>query len=61
MLERWRTTLSSVFLMGIQVITIFRSIQMTKAKPPLHVHMELTLIVECLLDYVMLQLLSKDA
>jgi hypothetical protein len=34
---------------------------MTKAKPPLHVHMELMLIVEYLLDYVMLQLLFKDA
>ena len=32
---------------------------MTKAKPPLHVYMELMLIVECLLDYVMLQLLFK--
>jgi hypothetical protein len=27
--------------------------QMIKAKPLLHVHMELMLIVECLLDYVM--------
>ena len=32
-----------------------------QSKPLLHVHMELMLIVECLLDYVMLQLLSKDA
>ena len=47
--------------MGIQVITKYQSILMTKAKPPLHVHMELMLIVECLLDYVMLQLLFKDA
>jgi hypothetical protein len=57
----WQTALSFVFLMGIQVIIRFRSIQMTKAKPPLHVHMELMLIIECLLDYVMLQLLFKDA
>jgi hypothetical protein len=47
--------------MGIQDITKFQSTQMTKAKPPLHVHMELMLIEECLLDYVMLQLLFKDA
>ena len=32
-----------------------------KAKPLLHVHMELMLIIECLLDYVMLRLLSKHA
>jgi hypothetical protein len=57
----WQTTLSSVFLMGIQVITRFRSIQMTKAKPPLHVYMEPMLIVEYLLNYVMLQLLFQDA
>ena len=47
--------------MGIRVITKYQSIEMTKAKPPLHVHMELMLTVECLLDYVMLQLLFKDA
>jgi hypothetical protein len=35
--------------------------QMTKAKPLLHVHTELMLTVECLLDYVTLQLLFKDA
>jgi hypothetical protein len=34
----WQTTLSFVFLMGIQVITRFQSTQMTNAKPPLHVH-----------------------
>jgi len=34
---------------------------MIKAKPHLHVPMELELIVECLLDYVMHPLLSKDA
>ena len=45
---------SCISLMGIQVITRFRSIQMTKAKPPLHVHMELMLTVEYLLDYGML-------
>jgi hypothetical protein len=32
-----------------------------QSKTILHVHMELMLIVECLLDYVMLQLLFKDA
>jgi hypothetical protein len=36
-------------------------IHMRKAKSPLLVHMKLMLIVECLLDYVMLQLLFKDA
>jgi hypothetical protein len=34
---------------------------MIKAKPYLHVHMKLMLIVECLLDFVMLQLIFKDA
>jgi hypothetical protein len=57
----WQSTLSFIFLMGIQVITIFRSTQMTKAKQLLHVYMELMLIVEYLLDYVILQLLFKDA
>ena len=61
MLERLENHSFSVFLMGIEVITRYRSIQMTKAKPPLHVHMELMLTIECLLDYVMLQLLFKDA
>ena len=32
----WRITLSFVSLMGIQVITRYQFIQMTKAKPPLH-------------------------
>jgi hypothetical protein len=50
----WQITLSFIFLMGIQVITKYRSILMIKTKPHLHVHMELMLIVECLLDYVML-------
>jgi hypothetical protein len=44
----WQTTLSFVFLMGIQVITRFQSTQMTNAKPSLHVHVEHMLIVECL-------------
>ena len=61
MLERLANHSFSVSLMGIQIITRSRFIQMTKAKPPLHIHMELMLIVECLLDYVMLQLVSKDA
>jgi len=34
---------------------------MIKAKPLLHVPMELMLIEECLFGYVMLQLLFKDA
>jgi len=34
---------------------------MIKAKPFLHVPMELMLIEECLLGFVMLQLLSKGA
>ena len=55
----WRTTLSFVSLMDIQVIIKYQSILMTKAKLPLHVHMELMLIVEYLLDYVMLQLLTS--
>ena len=68
--SNWQITLSFVSLMGIQFIMRYRSIQMTKAKPPLHVHMKLMLIVECLffegtveclLDYAMLQLLFKDA
>jgi hypothetical protein len=49
------------FLMGILDITRFRSILMIRAKPLLHVLMELMLIVEFLLDYVMHQLLFKDA
>ena len=61
MLERLVNHSFSVFLMGIQVTTRFQFIQMTKAKPLLHVHMELILFIECLLDYVMLQLLFKDA
>jgi hypothetical protein len=47
--------------MGVLDITKYQSILMTKAKPLSHVHMELMLIVEYLLDCVMLQLLSKDA
>jgi hypothetical protein len=47
--------------MGIQDITKSQPILMTKAKPLLHVQMELMLTVECILDYVMLQLLFKDA
>jgi hypothetical protein len=47
--------------MGIQDMTKFQSTKMTKAKPLLHVHIELLLIEECLLDYVMPQLLFKDA
>jgi hypothetical protein len=46
MLERLANHFLLCFLMGIQVITRFRSIQMTKAKPPLHVHMAPMLIVE---------------
>jgi hypothetical protein len=49
------------FLMVIQDITKFQSTLMIKAKPLLHVHTKLMLIVEYLLDYVMLQLLFKDA
>ena len=61
MLERLANHSFFCFLDGIQVITRYRSIQMTKTKPPLHVHIELLLTVECLLGYVMLQLLFKDA
>ena len=60
MLERLANHSFLYFLMGILDITRSRSIPMTKVKPLLHVHMELMLIVECLLDCVMLQLLSKD-
>jgi hypothetical protein len=47
--------------MDIQGIIRSQSIPMIKAKPLLHAHMELMLIVECLLGYVMHQLLFKDA
>jgi hypothetical protein len=40
--------------MVIRDITKFQSTLMIKTKPLLHVHMELMLIVEYLLDYVML-------
>ena len=43
MLERLANHSFSVSLMGFQVIIRFRYIKMTKAKPPLHVHMELML------------------
>ena len=39
----------------------YHQIPMIKAKPLLHAHMELMLTVECLLGYVMHQLLFKDA
>jgi hypothetical protein len=47
----------------MDILGIIRSlsISMIKAKLVLHVHMELMLIVEYLLGYVMLQLLFKDA
>jgi hypothetical protein len=61
MLERLANHSFFCFLDGYSGVTKYQSILMTKAKPLLHVHMELMLIVECLLDYVMLQLLSKDA
>jgi hypothetical protein len=57
----WQITLSFAFLMDILDITKSQSIPVTRAKPLLHVLMELMLIVECLLGYVMLQLLFKDA
>jgi len=47
--------------MDIQGITRSRSIPIMKAKPLLHAHTELMLTVECLLGYVMHQLLLKDA
>jgi hypothetical protein len=60
MLE-WLANHSFFFsLMDIRGITKFLSILMIKAKLPLHAPMELMLIVECLLGYVMLQLLFKD-
>jgi hypothetical protein len=54
-----QSILSSVFLMGIQVIIKFRSILMTKAKLLLLVPMKLMLIEGCLLDCATLQLRSK--
>jgi hypothetical protein len=54
MLERLVNHSFFYFLDGYSGYHKFQSIQMTKAKPPLHVYMELMLIVECLLDYVML-------
>jgi hypothetical protein len=60
-LERLANHSFFYFLMDIQDIIKSRSILMTKAKPFLHVHMELMLTVEYLLDYIMLQLLFKDA
>ena len=59
MLERLAKHSFFCFLDGIQVITRYRSIQMTKAKPPLHVHMKLMCTVGCFLGYVMLQLLFQ--
>jgi len=47
--------------MVIQDITKSLSTLMIKAKPRLHVPLELMLIVECLLDYATHPLLSKDA
>jgi hypothetical protein len=47
--------------MDILDITKSQSIPVTKAKPLLHALMGLMLIVECLLGYVMIQLLFKDA
>jgi len=47
--------------MDIRDTTKSQSIVMTKAKPLLHVPLELMLTTECLLGYVMLQLLFKDA
>jgi hypothetical protein len=61
MLERLAIILSFVFLMDIWGIIKSLSTPMIKAKLLLHVPMELMLIVECLLGYVMLQLLFKDA
>jgi hypothetical protein len=61
MLERLVNHSFFCFLDGYSGYTKFQSIQMTKAKPLLYVHMEFMLIVECLLDYIMLQLLFKDA
>jgi hypothetical protein len=46
--------------MDILDITKSQSITVTGAKPLLHALMELMLIVECLLGYVMLQPLFKD-
>ena len=45
--------------MDIQGIIRSQSIPMIKAKPLLHAHMEPMLTVECLLGYVMHQLLFK--
>jgi hypothetical protein len=59
-LERLANHSFFCFLDGIPGITISRSIPMTKAKPLSHVHMELMLTIDCLLDCVMLQLLFKD-
>jgi hypothetical protein len=53
-------TLSFAFLMNILDITKSQYILVTRAKPLLHVLIELMLIVECLLGYVMLQLLFND-
>jgi hypothetical protein len=46
--------------MDILDITKSQSIPMTRAKPLLHALMELMLMIECLLGYVMLQLPFKD-
>jgi hypothetical protein len=59
MLERLAKHSFFAFLMDILDITQSQSIPVTRAKPLLHVLMELMLIVECLLGYVMLQLFSK--
>jgi hypothetical protein len=60
MLERLANHSFFCFLVVIRDITKFQSTLMVKAKPLLHIHMELVLIEEYLLDYVMLQLLFKD-
>jgi hypothetical protein len=49
-----RLTNHSFFLDGYSGYHQILIHPMTKAKPLLHVHMKLMLIVECLLDYVML-------
>ena len=61
MLEVWPINLSFVSLMVIQDITRSLSTLMIKAKLHLNVPVELMLIIECLLDYVMHSLLFRDA
>jgi hypothetical protein len=50
----WQITLSFTILMDILDITKSQSITVTRAKPLLHDLMELMLIVECLLGYVII-------